>query len=230
VSIAGANKLALPPPNADTADKSAFFQGDSRKRADIVAAASDVFLEYGFAAASVDEIARRARVSKATVYSHFEGKHALFGAIFQGLCQEIRGDGPAPDLRDLSLDQALFRVGRQLLDVVFTDRAVALYRVVIAEVGRTPELCRTFYEAGPDRPASVLAAYFQGQIDAGALALNDARQAAEQYLGMVLGQHLLRHALGIAVVPGPAARNEMVATAVRVFLNGALREHRPSGP
>lgn len=222
MSIAGANKSALLSVGADALEKTIVPQSDSKKRADVVAAATDVFLEYGFAAASVDEIARRARVSKATVYSHFEGKHALFGAIFQSLCQDIRGDGPAPDLRDLPLEEALFHMGRRLLDVVFTDRAIALYRVVIAEVGRTPELCRTFYQAGPDRPASVLAEYLQGQIDSGVLALGDARQAAEQYLGMVLGQHLLRHALGIAEVPAPAARDGMVATAVRVFLHGAL--------
>lgn len=229
MSIATANKIALASPSADAAEKSANLQGDSKKRADVVAAAAGVFLEYGFAAASVDEIARRARVSKATVYSHFEGKHALFGAIFQGLCQEIRGDGPAPDLKDLPLEQALFRVGRQLLDVVFTDRAIALYRVVIAEVGRTPELCRTFYQNGPDRPAAVLAEYLRDQIDAGVLAQADARQAAEQFLGMVLGQHLLRHALGIGTVPEPSARDAMVAAAVDVFLNGAAhKDRRPS--
>jgi hypothetical protein len=70
-----------------------------------------------------------------------------------------------------------------------------------------------------------LAEYLQGQIDAGVLALSDARQAAEQYLGMVLGQHLLRHALGIAEVPPHSARDAMVATAVRVFLDGARRSH-----
>jgi TetR/AcrR family transcriptional repressor of mexJK operon len=207
----------------DASEKITLSQSDSKKRADVVAAAADVFLEFGFAAASVDEIARRARVSKATVYSHFEGKHALFAAIFQGLCQGIRGDGPAPDLKDLPLEQALFRMGRLLLDVVFTERAIALYRVVLAEVGRAPELCRTFYEAGPDRPASVLAEYFQGQIDAGVLSVSNAREAAEQYLGMVLGQHLLRHALGIGKIPAPPARDAMVGAAVRVFLDGARR-------
>jgi TetR/AcrR family transcriptional regulator, mexJK operon transcriptional repressor len=211
-----------PPAQPSDPEKHHVFQGDSKKRADLVAAAAEVFLEFGFAAASVDEIARRARVSKATVYSHFEGKHQLFGAIFQGLCQTIRGDGPAPDLKDLPVEQALFRVGRQLLDVVFTDRAIALYRIVVAEAGRVPELSSTFYESGPNRPASVLAGFLQGQIDSNALALPDARQAAEQFLGMVLGQHLMRRAIGLtSVSPDAAARDAMVNSAVRMFLDGA---------
>src|SRR5688500_639115 len=62
---------------------------DAAKHARILKAATEAFLELGFNAASMDRIARKARVSKMTVYSHFTNKEALFGAMIDGLAQQL---------------------------------------------------------------------------------------------------------------------------------------------
>jgi AcrR family transcriptional regulator len=56
-----------------------------RKRAAIVAAARQVFLENGYAQASMDRIAESAAVSVKTIYRHFENKDELFSAVMQAM-------------------------------------------------------------------------------------------------------------------------------------------------
>src|ERR1700681_2266757 len=58
----------------------------------ILAAAERAFLASGFGAVTMDRIAREAGVSKATVYAHFTGKEALFGAVIAHV-SERRYDG-----------------------------------------------------------------------------------------------------------------------------------------
>ena len=58
-----------------------------RKRTAIVAAARQVFLENGYAQASMDQIAQSAGVSVKTIYRHFENKDELFSAVMQAACR-----------------------------------------------------------------------------------------------------------------------------------------------
>lgn len=193
--------------------------GDSPKRAAILEAAATVFLEAGVEAASMDEIARRARVSKATVYSHFDGKHALLRAIVHGRCRGLMPAMDSAEFAALAPAQALTLVGRRLLDMMFAPDAVALYRVVLVEAARAPELARAFYENGPDRVARELADYLRVQHAAGRLRAPDPRLAAEQFLGAVLCQSHLRQLLSIATPPqDAAARSAQVQAAVALFL------------
>src|SRR5260370_5634147 len=70
----------------------------------ILAAAERAFLASGFGAVTMDAIAREAGVSKATVYAHFIGKEALFGAVIPHVSAR-RYDGlsiEAPDPRDIA--------------------------------------------------------------------------------------------------------------------------------
>jgi len=193
--------------------------GDSPKRSAILAAAAEVFLEAGVEAAAMDEIARRARVSKATVYSHFAGKDALLRAIVHGRCRALMPAMDSAEFAALPPDQALALVGRRLLDMMADPQAQALYRVVLVESARLPELGRAFYENGPDRVARELAAYLDAQHRAGRLAVPEPRLAAEQFLGAVLCHSHIRRLLSVAAAPqGEAERAAQVAAAVRLFL------------
>ncbi|MBI3708371.1 MAG: TetR/AcrR family transcriptional regulator [Proteobacteria bacterium] len=193
------------------------------KRDAIVNAAAAIFLEQGYWAASIDEIARRANVSKATVYSHFDNKHALFGAIVGQRCQRTLSSILA-DMSDRPVGEALTAVGRQFLDVLMMPGSLPLYRLVLAEAPRFPELGRIFYEAGPDRVASALAQYLEQLHKRGVLDVPDPRLAAEQFFGAVLGQIHVRMLLGVASEPPPAdERERVVANVVRLFTLGVSR-------
>ncbi len=195
----------------------------SAKQDAILEAAAEIFLEQGFGNASMDEIARRAGVSKATVYSHFESKPALFGAIVQQRCQRTMSSMLA-ELSDRPVAETLTGLGRQFLDVLMMPGSLPLYRVVLAEAPRFPELGRIFYEAGPDRCAAALAQYLTGLDERGVLAVSDPRWSAEQFLGAVLGQIHIRMLLGVvAEPPSPEERGRYIAAAVSAFLDGHRR-------
>jgi AcrR family transcriptional regulator len=194
----------------------------SAKRAAILDAARAVFLEQGFAGASMDAITRRAGVSKATVYAHFPSKLALFEAIVRDGCRAtVAGAtlcGPAGPR------EALIGFGVQLLRFLTDPETLALYRVVLAEAARVPELGRTVYAAGPDRGAGELAAFFAAQAAAGRMRVADPRLAAEQFCGMLLGHFHLRRLLAVESGAPPAAAIERaVAQAVDSFLAGVER-------
>jgi TetR/AcrR family transcriptional repressor of mexJK operon len=182
-----------------------------------------VFLEQGFGSASMDEIARRAAVSKATIYSHFDNKPALFGAIVQHRCQRTMSAMLA-EMTDEPVAETLTALGRQYLDVLMMPGSLPLYRVVLAEAPRFPELGRIFYEAGPDRCAVALAQYLGALHERRVLNVPEPRWAAEQFLGAVLGQIHIRMLLMVdGEAPGPEERARYVATAVSTFLEGCQR-------
>jgi AcrR family transcriptional regulator len=199
------------------------------KRDAIIDAAAHEFLEQGYGAASMDAIARRANVSKATIYSHFENKHTLFGAIMTTRCQGVIPLFDSGDLVGRSPEEVLTAVAKRFLGFLTGhSAALALYRVVVTEAPRSPELGRAFYENGPARAAGALAAYLAGLVTKGALNLPDPRLAAEQFFGLVLGHAHIRLLLNL--VDGPLSDAEIdraVANAVTIFLSGAsAAKHR----
>jgi TetR/AcrR family transcriptional repressor of mexJK operon len=194
------------------------------KRDAILRAGAQVFMEQGFGSASMDEVARLAGVSKATIYSHFDGKQDLFGAIITGRCQAMIPVIEAAALGDQPPAEALSIIGRQFLDLLMSKGPLSLYRVVLSEAGRFPALGRTFYKSGPDKVAGALADYLVRQHQAGELDVPEPRVSAEQFFGMVLGQIHVRLMLGISEAsPGPEERARIVALAVRTFLDGVAR-------
>jgi AcrR family transcriptional regulator len=131
-----------PPPSAPKPNRAE--QALLRRRA-IVDAAIDEFLEKGFAATRVEDIARRAGVAKGTIYLNFKDKEALFAAIVQ---QEIRPKvdtaalGPLPEetLRDYA-----GRVIVPLVSELVNSRRAALIRLLIGEAGRFPKLAEVYF-------------------------------------------------------------------------------------
>jgi TetR/AcrR family transcriptional regulator, mexJK operon transcriptional repressor len=192
------------------------------KRDAILQAGAQVFMQQGFESANMDEVARLAGVSKATIYSHFDGKQDLFGAIITGRCQAMIPVIAA--LGDQLPAEALRIIGRQFLDLLMSKGPLSLYRVVLSEAGRFPALGRTFYQNGPDKVAAALADYLARQHKAGELDVPEPRVSAEQFFGMVLGQIHVRLLLGVSgTAPGPDERGRIVELAVRTFLDGVGR-------
>ncbi|MBM3539933.1 MAG: hypothetical protein FJX55_19155, partial [Alphaproteobacteria bacterium] len=144
------------------------------------------------------------------------------GAIVQHCCQRTISTMLA-EMSDRTVGEVLTAMGRQFLDVLMMPGSLPLYRVVLAEAPRFPELGRIFYEAGPDRCAVALAQYL-AELDArGVLAVSEPRRAAEQFLSSVLGHIHIRMLLGVShTPPSPEERERQVAAAVATFLNGRI--------
>jgi TetR/AcrR family transcriptional regulator of autoinduction and epiphytic fitness len=167
-----------------------------RKRAAIVEAACAEFLREGYAASSMDEIARRAGVSKPTIYKHFGNKERLFLAVIGGeLTKVYAGVDPksanltaAPDLRAALIDFMMAWTRR-----VLREDFAALRRLVIAEVGRFPQLGRFWYRITHTMMDSRLVEAFAELHERGVLDIPDPQLAMRQLIGLTLsGPQLLQ--------------------------------------
>lgn len=196
----------------------------SRKRDAILDAAAAAFLTHGYAAASMASIARSAGVAKQTVYSHFGSKAALFEAIIQRKCDELLSPLSLPTTADSAPEDVLLDVARGFLATVLASDAMDLFRTLLAETNRVPELAEAFYRAGPAQAAENLAEYLRQVSLNGRLRVSDPICAARQFFAMLRGDLYMRHLLGLARQDDAAdLSGEMDAAArqaVTVFLAG----------
>jgi TetR/AcrR family transcriptional regulator, mexJK operon transcriptional repressor len=194
----------------------------AKKRRAILDAATEVFLQKGYLATNMDEIAALAAVSKQTVYKNFPSKEALFVAIVSSVSNRAsdRVHSEMPDLAEgEDLAEYLQRYAYRQLTTVLTPRVMQLRRLVIGEVGRFPELAKALFDGGPGRAIAAMAVLFERLADRGLLAIDDPAVAASQFNWLIMGEPLNRGMLlGDEAIPKPAKLRRHAAAGVRMFL------------
>lgn len=191
---------------------------DSGKRRQIVEAATRVFLEVGFGEASMDRIAQVAGVSKVTIYNHFGSKDALFAAIITDLCDRLLEPLTGYRVEGGSPEQVLTGMARRVQEMCRDDAIMSVYRAVIAESPRFPELGAMFYRLGPARAVANLAAWLTERSAIGDLRIDDPEAAAEAFLGMARAHDDVRRLLGVATADDEAAAEAHIRSVVAAFL------------
>jgi TetR/AcrR family transcriptional repressor of mexJK operon len=192
------------------------------KRRQILDGARAVFAEQGYERATVDQIAARAGVSKATVYNHFEDKQSLFVAAVVEVCADLGGSVAVGDDRAQDVEEALFALGEQIMTLSLSPGVVSLYRQVIAEVQRIPEIGRLVFERGTKAVQELVAAHLRRWDAAGALRIEDPRSAAVFFIALCQGDLVIRMRLGVLERPVDEQVRETVRRAVSIF----VRAHR----
>jgi TetR/AcrR family transcriptional repressor of mexJK operon len=148
------------------------------RREAILEVAVDHFLQHGYAATTMSEIAAVIGGSKATLWSYFPSKEALFEAVLDRVTTLFRQQMIALLDPSSDLEAALRGFCRRFIEKVTSPDAVALYRLIIAEAGRFPEVGTIFYQRGPDTTLRFLAEFIGLGMARGALRPGDPRQAA----------------------------------------------------
>lgn len=186
------------------------------KREAILNGAARVFADRGFEGASMSAITLAAGVSKGTIYQHFPGKAALFGAAVSRLCQ-AKLTHLFQDLRDgPDVAGTLADIGTRFVAMLTSEPALSIERIVISEADRFPELAEAFFQAGPAQAIATMARYLTEQVHAGRLIISDPAFAAEQFFMLCQTRVVLRARLRL---PGQSSEApHVVAEAVRVFL------------
>lgn len=187
------------------------------KAQQILKAAAEIFMDQGYGAASMDAIARRAGVSKATLYAHFQGKEQLFAAIVAEQCQRIAREVTMAESDLADLRGGLLAIGRNFLERITSPHALAIHRIVVAEAARFPELGQVFYETGPSQLMTQLARFLAAAADRSELEVSAPHRAAEHFLGLIRGDLHLRCVLGLVRQPDAAEIDRIVADGVGVF-------------
>lgn len=190
-------------------------------RARILEAALDSFCEKGYGAC-VDDIARRAGVVKQTLYHHYGSKESLFREALTGLVNALLVDLTA---RSGSVRNDLLRFAEAFQAQAMSEQGLALYRMLVAESPRFPELARAVYESW--QLAGVeLARLLQEAMVRGELRQDDPEFAADMLISLMTGTQRDLYLFGMAS-PGTRQSSRMKSI-VDCFLR-AYAPQRASG-
>lgn len=195
-------------------------RGGAELRAAILEAASEVFLEAGYQGASIEAVIEKVGGSKRAIYSHFGGKKELFSALVADASGTVIGEMSPESIEGRSVSDALRIFGLQVTRVLMAPTTLGLYRAVIAESQRQPDVAQAFFENGPGRVCKSLAHVLR-QFDArGAISINDSQRAAERFVGMLRDDIHLQVVLGLRAPPNDAEIIASVEQAVEIFTCG----------
>lgn len=201
--------------------RSAALERDRR----LLDVATELFLERGFDATSIDAVAEAARVSKPTVYGQYQDKRGLFEAVLKreigrwiaplATAAEIQTTGGG----NASIEKQLIDLGRQMIGFSASDGARAVVRVLAAQATNFPELAENAYREGWSRAVQSVAALLDRMTDKG-LARIDTTVAAEAYLNLVVGPTSRQAIHGIPL--DVAAEEKRMRALLKLLLNGIL--------
>jgi AcrR family transcriptional regulator len=191
---------------------------EDRRRV-ILAAAQKVFLERGYANASIDAVVELAGGSKATVYQLFGNKEGLLAALVtEG------AEGLAHLVHDLPLDGALEdslqAFGRGYLGLIMQPARMALFRLVVGECGRFPEMGDIFYRTGPQVVAKWVTEFFRGVMGRGLITGDDPERTALQFIYALRGDIYMQVLLNPTRSPTEAELERHIDFVVKAFLEG----------
>jgi AcrR family transcriptional regulator len=188
------------------------------KERQVLDGAAAVFARDGYEGASMSRIAAEAGVSKGTLYNYFAGKAELFSAYVHRDCSRTISLMLDDLARAETPEATLRRLGRRIVEVSLSAEGLAMYRMVIAEADKFPELAATFYAAGPARAIRHLSDWIGDMCAQGHLRVDDADFAAEQIFGLMQARLCLQRRLGLIDGASDAEIDRVVDGAVRVFM------------
>jgi TetR/AcrR family transcriptional regulator, mexJK operon transcriptional repressor len=164
----------------------------------ILDAATELFLKVGYEQTSIDAILLQSGGSKSTLYAYFPTKQDLFRSVIDNVVDNS-DLGVGLDIRlNARLVLTEFAVSRQR--VVLSPRHRAVLGLVIAERDRFPDLAQIYFERGPQRSGRQLVTYLEALRNREILAIDDAEEAAEFFIGMLF-QRWLRQVLYVSQPP-----------------------------
>ena len=189
-----------------------------RKYDQVLEGARQVFMSDGFDGASVDDIARAANVSKATLYSYFADKRLLFMEVATSEC--CRQSEHATDDIDMTAppQQVLEQAGRHFLKFITSTFGLQIFRICVAESDRFPDLGREFYNSGPAVMRATVTAYLQQAVARGELVIDDLDMAADQFAELCKADIWPRLIFGVIDRATDDQIDRVVGNAVRTFM------------
>jgi AcrR family transcriptional regulator len=191
---------------------------ESVKRRQIMTGAQEVFLAHGFDGASMGEIARKAGVSKGTLYVYFDSKERLFEAIFEEACLKQAEQTLSLNPNDADVEAELARFGCEFIRFLCVPQRLSPLRTIISIADRMPEIGRRFYEFGPARGIAVVKTYLDAQVATGILQVEDTEVAAAQFLESCQATTFKPMLFNAAGAPSETHIRHVVGTAVRTLL------------
>jgi AcrR family transcriptional regulator len=161
---------------------------ETERRGQLVAVAGEIFLQKGYRATTMDDIAHRAGMSKKTVYQIFPAKSELFDALLTEwlapFTLPIEADGRSP--REVLTD-----VLCRLVNFALSERQISMIRLLIAETSQSEDVALALERQGIGRGRGALEQWLAAETALGTFKIDDAEDAANTLFFSVAGDFLL---------------------------------------
>lgn len=189
-----------------------------RKFAQVLQGARDVFMRDGFDGASVDDIAKQAQVSKATLYSYFPDKRQLFMEVAIAECKlqaEVALERIDPDA---PVQIVLTDMAWQMVDFLTSPFGQRVFRICVAESARFPDLGQEFYNSGPRIIRARITEFLAGAVARGEVSIADIDLAADQFAELCKADLFPRMVFNLSQTFTTAEKARVVDGAVDMFM------------
>lgn len=195
-------------------------QAEQRNR-ELLDKALDLFLEYGFERTTIEAITASVGMAKRTVYARYGDKLTLFKAALHRAIEEWMV--PVDRLRAAEcadLEETLQEVGRILVSNILTPEGLRLMRITNAESIRMPEIAEYTIREGSEATMLFLADLFRRRLTDPRPDAEEARDAANAFLHLVVGGPASTMAWGVQLDEAEIERTTRYS--VHLFLNGLM--------
>ena len=159
-------------------------------RQTIVDAAGELFMELGFQATTMDKVAQRAKISKLSIYRHFENKEALFSAAIAAHCHQFAPQAIVEGVDGSAADQ-LMAVGTFLLRTLLSPEVRNVEAMIMVDKAKQKSLSKLHYEAGPAYVIAQIEALLRHLHAEAMLNVPDPLESARLFAALIKGSDLL---------------------------------------
>ncbi|WP_068089287.1 TetR/AcrR family transcriptional regulator [Polycladidibacter stylochi] len=187
------------------------------RKAALVCAAEQVFFAKGYAASSLDEIIAKSGGSKRNIYNYFGGKAGLLGAVIAKLSEELL----LPPLNEKGVEcplQALSKLSQSFVSIIFSQKALSFWRMMIANADQGPDAINQFMQNGPLRAQQAFAKELQRASESGQLDIDDPTCTAAELLALLRGQQHVECLIGFSQLPTNSALQQHAQSTLERFI------------
>lgn len=186
-------------------------------RAAILQSARPIMLRDGLGGTTLDRVAAEGGIAKMTLYRHFPSKEALFEGLVTAMCEYMREGFENAPLVEMGKSGAnrLADELRAFTSALIEPDALALYRLIVADGWRFPDLARVFEQSG----MRVIRKRIAELLETGGVPANKSRQVAAEVVHLSLGDAYQRAVLGIVEEGDGAALSRQIDAAASYGLS-----------
>lgn len=210
--------LSVPPETPGVVAGERVLRDARDRRRLILQEATRLFLDEGYGAATTNALVARVGGSKSTIYSYFESKEKLFGAVVDHVLAQLKAATDDSALHGGDHKDSLADLGLRLLTIALSADHIALARLVIGEAHRFPEIGAIYHEHGPALAQEGVVAFLVAHDVLPAASREEVREAAEWFTARLIHSAFIRALCGPGGGPQAQQPEQIADETARNFL------------
>jgi AcrR family transcriptional regulator len=197
---------------------------------ELLAAALDLFVERGYAATRLDDVAAKAGVSKGTLYLYFTNKEELFKAVVRENVLPVIGEAEGMVDAYEGASAGLFRdIALGWWARIGNTKLSGITKLIMAESGNFPEVAQFYHDEVITRGNAMITRMLERGIERGEFRAVDVTQTMNVVIAPMLMLMMWKHSFG-ACACGPISADEYLDTFIDLVLNGLMTDRKPDQP